>query len=241
MKKCYFCGEEIPDATVVCPWCGRRQQGTDTAPKPPPSEAQRKADTAKKDAEGSSIASVRLFTEPPAWLPDVNYVTTGLPKDFIETADRELKLNGELVSYVKAHGDVLPVEKIPRMGDSESQAFFSQQAKSGLWRVYYGSGASGVRYSILVEFRVRETGRSRNEESRRLIYAEFEELLDKAMIKYTLDCLRKGKTPDSEDVANQAMSSASHEVMCKHGILTQEMMDIIAEGTSKWSKLKFEK
>ena len=69
--------------------------------------------------------SVRLFTDPPAWLTDVDYVTTGLPKDFIETADKELKLNGELISYVKARGGVLPGEKIPRMGDSESQAFFS--------------------------------------------------------------------------------------------------------------------
>lgn len=24
IQKCYFCGEEISDATVVCPWCGRR-------------------------------------------------------------------------------------------------------------------------------------------------------------------------------------------------------------------------
>jgi len=26
MKKCLFCGEEIPETNAVCPWCGRRQQ-----------------------------------------------------------------------------------------------------------------------------------------------------------------------------------------------------------------------
>ena len=26
MKKCSFCGEVNPDDTVVCPWCGRRDQ-----------------------------------------------------------------------------------------------------------------------------------------------------------------------------------------------------------------------
>lgn len=31
MKKCYFCGEPNPDNTVVCPWCGRRQQTGDAA------------------------------------------------------------------------------------------------------------------------------------------------------------------------------------------------------------------
>jgi Bacterial SH3 domain len=31
MKKCHFCGELNPDTTVVCPWCGRRQQIGDAA------------------------------------------------------------------------------------------------------------------------------------------------------------------------------------------------------------------
>jgi len=30
MKKCNFCGEEIPDTTVVCRWCGRKQKELST-------------------------------------------------------------------------------------------------------------------------------------------------------------------------------------------------------------------
>ena len=32
MKKCYFCGEEIPGTTILCPWCGRRDPKADKSP-----------------------------------------------------------------------------------------------------------------------------------------------------------------------------------------------------------------
>lgn len=32
MKKCCFCGEELPDTTAVCPWCGRRQHQQQKSP-----------------------------------------------------------------------------------------------------------------------------------------------------------------------------------------------------------------
>jgi uncharacterized Zn finger protein (UPF0148 family) len=35
MKKCCFCGEELPDTTAVCPWCGRRQQQQQEGPVEP--------------------------------------------------------------------------------------------------------------------------------------------------------------------------------------------------------------
>lgn len=43
--KCFFCSEEIPDNTHICPWCGRRQESS-TA------ETHQKADTTLSDDTG---------------------------------------------------------------------------------------------------------------------------------------------------------------------------------------------
>ena len=192
-------------------------------------------DASKKDAGSSSIERVRLFSEPPVWVTDLEYFTTGLPRDFIDTADKELNLNGELISYVKLHASVLAIENAKRINDSDRQSFFSQEVKSSIWNVYFGTGASGVRYSVLVEFKAREAGLSQEEESRRQIYEEYEKLLDKKLAEYYFDSLRNNKTPDTINVKNQAVSSASYKVMLKYRISTKEMTDIIIEGTDKWN------
>ena len=197
-------------------------------------------EAAKRDAAVLPIASMRLFVEPPSWLASARYAVTGLPHDFFEIADKKLELDGELINWAKEHGGALRVENIPRIADSDGQAFFSQQAKSDLWRVFYGSGASGERYSVLVELKVREAQCFQSEEHRRLVYAEYEELLDKAMIEDTLHCLNLGYEPASEDVLDQAMRSASRDVMWKHRISKKEMGHIILEGGSKWAKLTFQ-
>jgi len=180
----------------------------------------------------SRIANVRLFMEPPPHLsPDANYFTTGLPKGFIESADRELELDGELVSSIKARR-VLEIERIPPLQDSERQAFFSSQAKSPLWDVYYGSGWSGARYSVLIEYNIQPGIHSDTTRSRRSIYLEWEEYFDKAVMEYIVE----NDKATSEEITNRAIEAASHKTMVKHGISRQEMGGIIAEGTAKWSK-----
>jgi len=180
----------------------------------------------------SRIASIRLFTEPPAHLPDVNYATMGLPKDFIASADRELELDGELVSYVEAHGPLFFPKQIKRLEESKRKAFFSSEAKSPLWDVYFASGGSGVRYSILVEFNVQPRTRLDTAEARKTAFLEYEELFAEEAMKYIFE---NPKAP-TEMIAEHAMSYASHKIMVKYGIALEDMVAIIAEGTGKWSR-----
>jgi hypothetical protein len=112
----------------------------------------KKSPVADMEIGKSRISQVRLFVEPPAYLANASFDVTGLPKDFISTADKELMLEGRLVNFIKEHGDGIRIEKISRMNDAESQAYFSRLDKSGTWKLYYGSGASGARYSVFVKF-----------------------------------------------------------------------------------------
>jgi hypothetical protein len=75
-----------------------------------------------------------------------------LPKDFIKNADKELKLDGELVSYGNER-QFMELERIERLDDSQVRPFFSAQAKLKNWDTYYGTATSGVRYTVLVEYR----------------------------------------------------------------------------------------
>jgi hypothetical protein len=98
------------------------------------------------------IAAVQVFVEPPPGWPAKSFTSFGMPKDFIENADKELELRGELVSYVDKRQS-LEAEYIERLEDSEARPFFSARAKSKDWSAYYGTGASGARYTVLVDFR----------------------------------------------------------------------------------------
>ena len=186
-----------------------------------------------KEPKGiSRIASIRLFTEPPAYRTDGNYATVGLPKGFIASADRELGLDGELVSYVEAHGPMFFPKQIKRLEESKRKAFFSSEAKSPLWEVYFASGGSGVRYSILVEFNVQSGTRLDTAESRKTAFLEYERLFAEEAMKYMLE----NPEATTEMIADHALSSASHKIMVKYGIALEDMVAIIAEGTGKRSK-----
>ncbi len=100
----------------------------------------------------SNIFKVQLFIEI-SWLEE-NMTVTGLdvPFEFIEFADQELDLNGELNAYVKERMESIKIEKINKLNDDERSSFYSNRTTSPLWKTYFRSTEAGYRYSILVEF-----------------------------------------------------------------------------------------
>jgi hypothetical protein len=97
------------------------------------------------------ISRARFFAEPPPEF-SIKFSVSGLPKNFVQDADKELNLDGDLISYVESLGD-FEIELITRLEDEHRHAFFSTKAKEAiLWAVYYGIGESGCRYSVLVEY-----------------------------------------------------------------------------------------
>jgi hypothetical protein len=189
----------------------------------------------EKSKRVSRIANIQFFAEAPIGVSDpCYYMITELPKDFVESADRELGLDGELISWVEAQG-VLMIERIKHIEDSERRSFFSSKAKSPLWDVYYCSGASsGLRYSILVDFHVHPGVRFDTKESQQRIYLEYNELFDKAAFEYIL----KNAGAKTETVADCAMGAASHRIMIKYGISEEEMLAIIVNGAKERSSTK---
>jgi hypothetical protein len=160
-----------------------------------------------------------------------DWLAIGLPKDFIEMADRELGLDGQLVSYIAAH-EMLKIEQIRRFKDpDDGESFFSAETKSPLWDAYYADGKSGARYTVLVEYYLPPGVRFETEETRRTVYLEYKELYDRAMVKYFLE----NATSTPEMRIDFAMSQASHKIMIKYGISHDEMAAIISEGTDKWA------
>jgi hypothetical protein len=64
---------------------------------------------------------------------------------------------------------------------------------------------------------------------------EWEELF----LKAAMECVPREDRDTSEGLADAAIASSSHKIMTKYGISQKEMMDIISEGTAKWSMFKF--
>lgn len=177
----------------------------------------------------SEIRKVQFFVEPPAFLPNIgtsNFDITGLPHDFIETADRQIGLGGKLRAYV--HDHELKIEKIARLDDSHLESFFAHQSGSPLWQIFYGSGGSGARYTVLVEFATSSEERFPSEKSRRKVYLEYEKLYEQALMEQFL----ANPAATTEKTIDVAMSSASHTIMVKYGLSQAEMIKIIEEGLS---------
>jgi hypothetical protein len=186
------------------------------------------------------ISKTQFFVEPPVGFMGLNFDITGLPKNFIQSADRELNLAGELIDYMKNHTsesnetldlNVLPaimseVKKIARIPDNQRESFFQTKSQSELWELYYASGQSGARYTILVEFGTRSSNELKNGDLRRQIHSEYEELYMKESIQYILT----NPKASTEEVVNFAMSKASHAVMVRYGVPMSEMLSIIVEG-----------
>jgi hypothetical protein len=110
--------------------------------------------TNKKNETNTRIHKVTFFVEPPIWLSKTKlcFDTFGLPKDFVQRADAELELDGDLITFIESMGDPFEIEKIARLEDDQMEAFFSKQAEMPMWAAHYATGASGARYSVLVEY-----------------------------------------------------------------------------------------
>jgi hypothetical protein len=108
--------------------------------------------TDENEKKNARISKTRFFAEPPPTFTIKIFSVSGLPKNFVQDADKELKLDGDLISHVASLGD-FQIELISRLEDDQKHAFFSKKAeKAILWAVYYGIGESGCRYSVLVEY-----------------------------------------------------------------------------------------
>jgi len=100
------------------------------------------------------ISKVSIFIEAPRADSSVNLedVTVDIPADFIEFADNQLKLNGQLISYLDSETGGYSVENIGKLGDRERNTHFKNKTTSKKWDACYRKTESGHLISILVEF-----------------------------------------------------------------------------------------
>ncbi len=185
--------------------------------------------------ETPKIVRVRIFVEPPAaemnalWIKPGFPEVAGLPKKLIQDADRELGLDGKLIAFLTTQ-DLPHYEYIKRFASKEEgESFFSKQAK-GLWDCYYGIGASNVRYNLLIEYEACPDEQFDEEEVRKRIYLEYDDLFARGVIEYTV----AHPNPSTDDAVNFAMSKASHRIMIQYGMSLEMWKKLIHEGTEKW-------
>jgi len=100
------------------------------------------------------ISKVSIFIEMPRADSSVNLedVSVDIPADFIDFADNQLKLNGQLISYLESETGGYSVENIGKLGDRERNTHFKNKTTSKKWDACYRKTESGHLFSILVEF-----------------------------------------------------------------------------------------
>jgi hypothetical protein len=102
-----------------------------------------------------SIRSVRGFVQPGdnmSWMFKLAGKTRWAQEDaFIETADRELQLNGELISHSREHG--IKWEPVPPGTHTNSADFLRQHSETMLFQAWSEITQSGTRYTVLVDYR----------------------------------------------------------------------------------------
>ena len=100
------------------------------------------------------ISKVSIFIEMPRADSSVNLedVTVDIPADFIDFADNQLKLNGQLISFLESETGGYSVENIGKLGDRERNTHFKNKTTSKKWDACYRKTESGHLISILVEF-----------------------------------------------------------------------------------------
>ena len=72
------------------------------------------------------ISKVSFFIEIPRADSNLNLedVAVDIPSDFIDFADNQLKLNGQLISYLDSETGGYNVENIGKLGDRERNSHF---------------------------------------------------------------------------------------------------------------------
>ena len=100
------------------------------------------------------ISKVSIFIEIPGADSNVSVedVTVELPSDFFDFADNQLKLNGQLISFLDSEAGGYSVENIGKLGDRERNSHFKNKTTSTKWDACYRKTESGNLISILVEF-----------------------------------------------------------------------------------------
>ena len=100
------------------------------------------------------ISKVSFFIEIPRADSNLNLedVAVDIPSDFIDFADNQLKLNGQLISYLDSETGGYNVENIGKLGDRERNSHFKNKTTSKKWDACYRKTESGHLISILVEF-----------------------------------------------------------------------------------------
>ena len=100
------------------------------------------------------ISKVSIFIEIPRSesVDDPTEVKVDIPSDFIDFADNQLKLNGQLIAYLDSETGGYSVENIGKLGDRERNTHFKNKTTSKKWDACYRKTESGHLISILVEF-----------------------------------------------------------------------------------------
>ena len=191
--------------------------------------------------QNQRINNIQFFAELPQCLSDGGEVIIKrLPKSFVESADKELILNGELVNYVRGF-EKPNIEVIKFNEITDKKTYFSNRARSPLWEVYHAKAIeSGVSYYILIEFNNLSPESFNDEEFRKRIYLDYEELFVKKAYEFLRNHQEYPEKEAKDRAKDYAINRASNEVMIKYGVPNEKIiLDIISEGATKWSKLKF--
>ncbi len=106
------------------------------------------------------FSKVSIFIEIPRSesVDDPTEVKVDIPSDFIAFADNQLKLNGQLISYLESESGGYSVETIGKLGDRERNIHFKNKTKSTRWDACSRKTEEGYLISILVELSAGVTG-----------------------------------------------------------------------------------
>lgn len=179
----------------------------------------------------SNIERISILVEPPTCYVPSGSTFPPIPKGFFDAADKSLSLGGRFLSFLNDKG-VPAMIQIARLKDIERQGFFAGRALSERWEVYSGSLKSGWRYNVLIEFYVRPSVEFRDPNLRRQIYEEHEKLLYQMVCQFMMENVSVSK----EAARDYAFEESSRSVGIKYAISKKDLLDIIVEGSEKWSQ-----
>jgi hypothetical protein len=179
----------------------------------------------------SNIERISILVEPPTCHVLSNSNFPPIPIGFFDAADKSLSLSGRLLSFLNDKG-VPAMIQIARLTDIERYEFFAGRALSERWEVYSGSLKSGWRYNVLIEFSVRPSVEFRDPNLRKQIYEEHENLLYQMVSRFMMENVNASK----EAARDHAFEESSRSVGIKYGISKKDLLDIIVEGSEKWSQ-----